>query len=134
MVQAVVHAAVIANHREAIVHPDAYLFKAILREVGKRLRGNEQVTYVGTLSDLEFVKDSSDAEWAKSLVDHLFIQEFTSAMDDEAREVYFKWAKKDSWEEIAKDLGCSVQSAKDRLRHGILRAKRRLLTPRVVKP
>src|SRR5215472_18531917 len=79
VVRGVVHAAVVATHKKAIAHPDAYLFKGVLREVRRRLRRSSRLMYVGSLSELEGVKEAVDADWAKNLDDYLFIQEFVSA-------------------------------------------------------
>ena len=133
VVRDVVHAAVVANHRDLVAHPDGYLFKAVLRAVRRRLRGDARVTYVGSLGELESVKDAVDVDWVKNLEDHLFVQEFVSAMDDETRDIYLRWANEESWADIAGELGCSIQSSKDKLRNGIRRAKRRLFSSCAVK-
>ena len=43
------------------------------------------------------------------------MQEFLAAMDEESRVICHMWLRGDEWKEIASDLGCSVQHARDKL-------------------
>jgi hypothetical protein len=55
-------------------------------------------------------------------------------MDMETRDLFFKWVRGDEWEEIAGDLGISVNAAQHRLRYGIQKARERVFQPTNVKP
>ena len=55
-------------------------------------------------------------------------------MDEESRVICEMWLSGDEWKDIASDVGCSVQHAKDKLRHAIESTKKRLLGPGSSKP
>jgi DNA-directed RNA polymerase specialized sigma24 family protein len=118
-----------ASHATSIVEPDAYVAKAVARSVTKFLVTEEPVDFVGTAGDVETVMGIPEKDWVKELEDRVFMEEFLAAMDEESRAICHKWLRGDEWKEIAGDLGCSVQHAKDKLRHAIESTKKRLLGP-----
>jgi len=118
-----------AGHASTILRPDAYVAKTVLRKVDEVIAQNEPVDYVGSADDVETVMGIPEKDWVKELEDHVFMEEFLAAMDDESRAICHKWLRGDEWKEIADDLGCSVQHAKDKLRRAIESTKKRLLGP-----
>jgi hypothetical protein len=55
-------------------------------------------------------------------------------MDRETRDLFFKWVRGDEWEEIASDLGISVNAAQHRLRYGIEKGRERVFQSTNRKP
>ena len=90
--------------------------------------------FVGSADDVESVMGIPEKDWVKELDDRLFMEEFLAAMDEESRVICHKWLRGDEWKEIAGDVGCSVQHAKDKLRNAIGSTKKRLLVPGSTKP
>lgn len=118
-----------ASHTTSIAEPDAYVAKAVARSVTKILVTEEPLDFVGTADDVETVMGAPEKDWVKELEDRVFMEEFLAAMDEESRVICHRWLRRDDWKEIAGDLGCSVQHAKDKLRHAIESTKKRLLGP-----
>ena len=85
-----------------------------------------------TMSSLLWALPEKD--WVKELEDRVFMEEFLAAMDEESRVICHKWLRGDEWKEIAGDVGCSVQHAKDKLRNAIESTKKRLLGPGSTNP
>ena len=118
-----------ASRGTSIVKPGAYAAKAAARSVTKFLLTEEPVDFVGNADDVETAMGIPEKDWVKELEDHIFMEEFLAAMDEESRAICHRWLRRDDWKEIAGDLGCSVQHAKDKLRHAIESTKKRLLGP-----
>jgi len=122
------------GERSSIRRPDAYLPAAVVRKVRKLVAKEEVVEYAGSSQDLAARGSIPEKDWVKELEDRIFMEEFLAAMDEESRAICHKWLRGDEWKEIASDVGCSVQHAKDKLRYAIDSTKKRLLGPGSSKP
>ena len=122
------------GERSSIRRPDAYVAAAVVRNVRKVVAKEEAVEYAGSSHDLAALGTIPEKDWVKALQDHIFMQEFLAAMDEESRLICEMWLSDDEWEDIASDVGCSVQHAKDKLRYAIESTKKRLLGPGSSKP
>jgi len=118
-----------ASHSSAIAQPDAYVATAVARSVTNILTEDEPLDFVGSAEDVESFMGLPKKDSAKELEDRIFMEEFLAAMDEESREICQKWLRRDEWKDIAVDVGCSVQQAKDKLRNAIESTKKRLLGP-----
>jgi len=122
------------GERSSIRRPDAYVATAVVRKVRKLVAKEKVVEYAGSSQDLAARGSIPEKDWVKELEDHVFMEEFLAAMDEESRVICEMWLSGDEWKEIASDVGCSVQHAKDKLRHAIESTKKRLLGPGSSKP
>jgi len=118
-----------ASHSSAIAQPDAYVATAVARSVTNILAEDEPLDFVGSAEDVESLMGLPKKDSAKELEDRIFMEEFLAAMDEQSREICQKWLRRDEWNDIADDVGCSVQQAKDKLRNAIESTKKRLLGP-----
>ncbi len=118
------------GQRTLIRRTDAYLAAGVVREVRRLTAKSELVEYAGASHELVAFERAPEKDWVKELDDRVFMKEFLAAMDEESRVICHMWLRGDEWKEIASDLGCSVQHAKDKLRYAIESTKKRLLGPR----
>lgn len=134
VLQEAVYTVARASHVSSIMRPDAYVAKAVARQLDRFLAKDELMDFVGTADDVESVMGVPEKDWVKELDDRVFMEEFLAAMDEESRVICHKWLRGDEWKEIAGDVGCSVQHAKDKLRNAIGSTKKRLLGPGSTRP
>ena len=106
----------------------------MVREVRRLVAKDELLEYAGTSHDLVAFERPPEKSWVKELEDRVFMEEFLAGMDEESRAICHKWLRGDEWKEIAGDVGCSVQHAKDKLRYAIESTKKRLLGPGSTNP
>jgi DNA-directed RNA polymerase specialized sigma24 family protein len=126
VVEGVVHSAAKAHRDKPIKNPDSYLLSGVVRRVKKLLARERRIEYRGTLEELEGLKGAWDTSWVAELDNRILVQELMGYMDGETRDLFFKWVRGDEWEEIAGDLGISVNAAQHRLRYGIDKARERV--------
>ena len=122
------------GQRSSIRRADAYLAAGVVREVRRLVAKDELLEYAGTAHDLAAFERPAEKNWVKELEDRVFMEEFLAGMDEESRVICHKWLRGDEWKEIAGDVGCSVQHAKDKLRYAIESTKKRLLGPGSANP
>jgi DNA-directed RNA polymerase specialized sigma24 family protein len=134
VVEGVVHSAAKAHRNKPIKNPDSYLLSGIVRRVKKLLAREKRIEYRGSLEELEGLKGAWDTNWVAELDNRILVQELVGLMDTETRDLFFKWVRGDEWEEIAGDLGISVNAAQHRLRYGIEKARERVFQSTDAKP
>jgi len=122
------------GERSSIRRPDAYVATAVVRKVRKLVAKEKVVEYAGSSHDLAARRSIPEKDSVKELENRIFMGEFLASMDEESRVICEMWLSGDEWKDIASDVGCSVQHAKDKLRHAIESTKKRLLGPGSSKP
>jgi DNA-directed RNA polymerase specialized sigma24 family protein len=134
IVEGVVHSAAKAHRHKPIKNPDSYLLSGIVRRVKKLLAREQRVEYRGSLEELEGLKGAWDTNWVAELDNRILVQQLVGFMDRETKDLFLKWVRGDEWEEIAGDLGISVNAAQHRLRYGLEKARERVLQPTNERP
>jgi DNA-directed RNA polymerase specialized sigma24 family protein len=134
IVEGVVHSSAKAHRSNPIKNPDSYLLSGIVRRVKKLLARERRIEYRGSLEDLESLKGAWDTNWVAELDNRILVQELVGFMDTETRDLFSKWVRGDEWEEIAGDLGISVNAAQHRLRYGMEKARERVFQSTDAKP
>jgi hypothetical protein len=59
----------------------------------------------------------SEYDSVADLENRILLEEILGFMDDDTRRLLFRWVRDDDWEEIAADLGISINTAQHRLRY-----------------
>jgi DNA-directed RNA polymerase specialized sigma24 family protein len=134
VVDGVVYSAAKAYRQKPIENPESYLLSGVMRRVRRLLAREQRIEYVGSLEALETLKEARDTAWVAKLEDHLLLEEIVTLMDEPTKDIYLKWARGDSWKEIAGDIGIRVGAAKERFRHGVEKARERVFRSKSARP
>jgi hypothetical protein len=100
-----------------------------VRRVKKLLAREQRIEYRGSLEELEGLKGAWDTNWVAELDNRILVQELVGLMDRETRDLFFKRVRGDEWEELAGDLGITVNAAQHRLRYGLEKAREHVFQP-----
>ncbi len=112
---------------EQILSFEAYLFRAVVRNLGQRRARESRISYGYTLEDLERLSASRN-DWVPAITVELQVEELLSYANQRTRELYLHQAIGDSWNQTAKEMGISSgDNARKLFRYGIARALERLL-------
>ena len=125
VVDSVVRSAAKAHRQKPIERPQSYLLSGVRRRVKKLLAREQRIEYVGGLEELENFKAAQNTDWVADLDNRILLEEIIGFMDQDTRRLLFRWVRDDDWEDIAADLGISINTAQHRLRYGIEKARRR---------
>ena len=109
-----------------IERPESYLLRGVVRRVRRLLSRTPPIDYVGSVPDLDALKESRVEQWVNESERHLLIQEIIALMDDQTRRIHLRRARGDSWNQIGANLGISPDAARERLRHGLEKVKAKI--------
>ena len=126
VVDEVLRSACNACRRNPIREPESYLFSGVVRRVKKLLARSPRIEYVGSVEDLDALRETQDTNWVTEVENQLLIEELAGFVDKETWKLLLKRVMRDSWDEIGRDLGISANAAQQRFRYGIRQARERL--------
>ena len=113
--------------QERIKSLDDYVFWAAAHRLNRRAAKEPVVEYVGSLADLNALRDAKDSNWASRLQDELFLKEVTGYMNERTRYLFTLRQMGWSWDGIAENLGISANAAQVQFNRGVARARKRIL-------
>jgi len=128
LVEEVAAGAAKAQQRGQIKNPDSYLFSGVVRRVGRSLEKESRIEYVGSADELTALEATQGSNaWLSGLEGRILAGEILELVDERDRKILLRWSRGDEWEEIAEDLGTTVNGAQCRLRRALERARERAL-------
>jgi len=122
-----------AASRGRIEKPERYLLKGVVRRVRELLSRKPLIEYVGSVADLDALKQGRSENWVEEFERHLLIEETIALMDHETRGILFRRARRDDWNKIGAELGISAHAAEQRFRYGLEKVRAKILGSSAVK-
>jgi len=113
--------------RDRIKSLDDYVFWVTAHRLNRSVARQPAVEYVGSIADLNALREAKDADWASRLEGELFLKEVTSCMSQRTRYLFSLRQMGWSWEDIAKNLGISANAVQVQFNRGVARARKRIL-------
>jgi hypothetical protein len=113
---------------QPITSPEAYLFRAVVRELADIRAKESRLQYGHSTEDLSRLADRGGDDWVKSLERAIDVEVLLSHADRRTRALYEFWSAGDSWKAVAKHMGiANAENARALFRYGIRRAWERLI-------
>jgi hypothetical protein len=120
---------------EPIVSHEAYLFRAVVRELADIRAKESRLEYGYPTEALGRMGARDEDDWVKTLEREIDVEILLSHADRRTRALYQFWAAGDSWKVVAKHMGiASGENARGLFRYGIRKAWERLLSRGGPKP
>ncbi|MFZ0337680.1 MAG: hypothetical protein WAL45_06580, partial [Terracidiphilus sp.] len=113
--------------RERIKNLDDYVFWAAAHRLNRSAAKEPAVEYVGSLADLNALRDAKDSNWVSRLEDELFLKELTGYMNEHTRCLFSLRQMGWSWEAIGGNFGVSANAVQVQFNRGVARARKRIL-------
>jgi len=113
--------------RERIKNLDDYVFWVAAHRLSRSAAKEPAVTYVGSLDDLNSLRDAQDSNWVSRLEDELFLKELTGYMSERTRCLFSLRQMGWSWENIGRNFGVSANVVQVQFNRGVARARKRIL-------
>lgn len=113
--------------RERIKSLDDYVFWVAAHRLNRGAAKQPTVEYVGSLADLNALRDAKDSNWASRIEDELFLKEVTGYMNERTRYLFSLRQMGWSWDGIAENLGISANAVQVQFNRGVVRARKRIL-------
>ena len=121
------------NLKDPILDLPGYLMSAFFHRFNPVVNREERRAYllqfVPSTEDLERLPNSQDTRWAADLERTITIQQIVAHMDDWTRRVWRLHQLDYSWKEIAKLFGRNEKQTTMKFRHGVEKARKRLMKP-----
>lgn len=113
--------------RERIKSLDDYVFWVAAHRLNRCAAKEPAVEYVGSLADLNALRDAKDSNWVSRLEDELFLKELTGYMNERTRCLFSLRQMGWSWEDIGGNFGVSANAVQVQFNRGVARARKRIL-------
>jgi DNA-directed RNA polymerase specialized sigma24 family protein len=127
IVEEVAYSAAKAREQRKIKNPDSYLFSGVVRKVRRLLEKDSRVEYIGSSTELAGLETTRDDESPARLEKHILANEVMDLVNEHERDILLRWSRGDEWDEIAEDLGTTVNGAQCRLCRALEKARERVL-------
>ena len=127
IVEEVAYSAAEAREQGEIKNPDSYLFSGVVRRVRRLLEKDSRVEYIGSSTELARLERTRDGESPSRLEKHILANEVMDLVNEHDRNILLRWSRGDEWDEIAEDLGTTVNGAQCRLCRALEKARERVL-------
>jgi DNA-directed RNA polymerase specialized sigma24 family protein len=106
---------------------DSYLFGAFAHRLREVLRKERTIEFVPSNSELEELKQTQDWSWVAAFENSLQLKAVVDDMDERMREVLYRWAFDEPWDEISGDMGVTTNALKKRFAYHLKKIRSRML-------
>ena len=106
---------------------DSYLFGAFAHRLREVLRKERTIEFVPSNSELEELKQTQDWSWVAAFENSLQLKAVVDDMDERMREVLYRWAFDEPWDEISGDMGVTMNALKKRFAYHLKKIRSRML-------
>jgi len=106
---------------------DSYLFGAFAHRLREVLRKERTIEFVPSNSELEELKQTQDWSWVAAFENSLQLKAVVDDMDERMREVLYRWAFDEPWDEISGDMGVTTNALKKRFAYHLKKLRSRML-------
>ena len=106
---------------------DSYLFGAFAHRLREVLRKERTLEFVPSNSELEELKQTQDWSWVAAFENSLQLKAVVDDMDERMREVLYRWAFDEPWDEISGDMGVTTNALKKRFAYHLKKIRSRML-------
>ena len=106
---------------------DSYIFGAFAHRLREVLRKERTLEFVPSDSELAELKQTQDWSWVASFENSLQLKAVVDDMDERMREVLYRWAFDEPWDEISGDMGLTTNALKKRFAYHLKKIRSRML-------
>src|SRR6516225_5588685 len=106
---------------------DSYLFGAFAHRLREVLRKERTIEFIPSNRELEELKQTQDWSWVAAFENALQLKAVLDDMDDRMKEVLYRWAFDEPWDEISGDMGVTTNALKKRFAYHLKKLRSRML-------
>ena len=106
---------------------DSYLFGAFAHRLREVLRKERTIEFIPSNRELEELKQTQDWSWVAAFENSLQLKAVLDDMDDRMKEVLYRWAFDEPWDEISEDMGVTTNALKKRFAYHLKKIRSRML-------
>jgi len=106
---------------------DSYIFGAFAHRLREVLRKERTIEFVPSDRELAELKETQDWSWVAAFENSLQLKAVVDDMDERMREVLYRWAFDEPWDEISGDMGVTTNALKKRFAYHLKKIRSRML-------
>jgi DNA-directed RNA polymerase specialized sigma24 family protein len=106
---------------------DSYVFGAFAHRLREVLRKERTIEFVASNSELAELKQTQDWSWVAAFENSLELKAVVDEMDDWMKEVLYRRALDEPWDEISEDMGVTTNALKKRFFYHLKKIRNRIL-------